>query len=482
MSGRSRQYFDFDDFRVDVENRVLLRNGLPLPLHPKTFDVLVVLTRRAGETVDKDELLGEVWTDTFVEEGNLAKHISTLRQVLGDTPSEQRFVKTIPKRGYRFTADVREVGDAGSMIVVEEVSRERLTVHEETMTDAWPRWPIVAAAGVLVSVLAVGWAFFGAGANAKERRWSRNAEAIEAYEKGRELWKSRSPQSLHEATLLLERAVEKDPDFALAHSALADAYTFDYGNWQKAEGEARLAIGLDPSLGQPYATLGFIKMHWFWRVADAEADLKRAVELSPDYPVAHHWYALDLASRQRLDAAQVEIRKALELDPMSAPIHADNCHILYLDQRNSEALAECKKALSIDPALASAHLLLDDIYSALGMNDEAVNKYIENRSIIGENFTSGDAATLRQAYAAGGIAGFRRAKLDQLVTKQTYYFEIAKEYARLGENANALAALAKSADHREWDLLYMSDPIFKALRFDPEYYRIASEMQIERTQ
>lgn len=481
MSGKSRQFLDFDDFRVDVENRVLSRSGRVVNLHPKTFDVLVVLARRAGQTVDKDALLDEVWTDTFVEEGNLAKHISTLRQVLGDPPSEQRLIKTIPKRGYRFTADVREPEDPESFIAFEEVSRERITVREETITSDWPRWGVTVAALVLVTILA-GWAFFGAGAIAKETRGSANVEAFEAYEKGLELWKSRSPQALHEATLLLERAVEKDPNFALAHAALADAYAFDYGNWRKAEGEARLAMSIDPSLGQPHATIGFIKMHWHWRVADAEEDFKRAVELSSDYAGAHHWYAMNLASRNRGNAALLEIRKALELDPTSAAIHADQCHIFYLERRNEEALASCKKALSVDPVLASAHHLLDDIYSALGMNDEAVGKFIENRMMLGAEFSPADAAGLRKAYADGGINGFWRAQIVYMLEKQPYQFDIAKAYARLGEKEKTLAALAESAKQREWDLLYICDPVFMELRFDPGYNRIAAEMQIERTQ
>lgn len=481
MSDKSRQFFDFDDFRVDVENRLLSRSGHAVNLHPKTFDVLVVLARRAGQTVDKDALLDEVWAGTFVEEGNLAKHISTLRQVLGDTPSEQRLIKTIPKRGYRFTADVRERGHIESLVAVEEMSRERITVREETITSGWPRWGVTVAALVVVTVV-VGWALFGAGAVAKATRGSVNVEAFEAYEKGRELWKSRSPQSLHEATLLLERAVEKEPNFALAHAALADAYAFDYGNWQKAEAEARLAMAIDPTLGQPHATIGFVKMYWNWRVADAEADFKRAVELSPDYPVAHHWYAMNLASRNRLDAAHLEIRKAAELDPTSAAIHADQCHILYLDQHAEDALAACRKALSLDPGLASAHQRLEDVYSALSMNDEAVDKFISNRIMQGAELSAADASRMRQAYAKGGIVGFWRAQLDYMRLKQDYRFAIAKTYARLGENEKALTALADSAKQREWDLLFMWDPVFLPLRFDPEFNRIASEMQIERTQ
>lgn len=484
MPCTSRQYFEFDDFRVDVENRVLLQHGRAVPLNPRTFDVLVVLAGRAGQTVDKNSLLNEVWADTFVEEGNLNRHISTLRRVLGDSPSEQRLIKTIPKLGYRFTADVRHIEAVEPLIFLEEVSRERITVHEETVSGFWT-FQRVAVAGVITisAALLVGWAVSG-GRNrvASERPMSSDIEAVEAYEKGRSLWKNRSAQSLHEATLLLERAVNKDPGFALAHSALADAYAFDYGNWQRAEGHARLALGLDPTLGEPYATLGFIKMHWQWRVADAEADLKTAIELSPDYAIGHQWYALDLAARIRVDAAMAEVRKAVDLEPRSASIISDQCHIQYLARRYEDALASCNKALDIDPGLVSAHLYLEDIYSALGMNEEAVNKFIETRSLLGSEVLPADAAVFRTAFSVGGIDGFRRAQVNFLVRKESSFFAVAKAYARLGDKANALKALASAADRREWDLLYLGDPVFIDYRFDPEYTRIAALMQIERTQ
>jgi DNA-binding winged helix-turn-helix (wHTH) protein/tetratricopeptide (TPR) repeat protein len=103
--------YEFDPFRVDVVRGVLLRQGEPVTLTAKTFDLLLVLIRHRHETVLKDDILKEVWPGTFVEESNLTQHISMLRKALGEAPQERRFIATVPARGYRFVAEVREIPD-----------------------------------------------------------------------------------------------------------------------------------------------------------------------------------------------------------------------------------------------------------------------------------------------------------------------------------------------------------------------------------
>src|SRR6185295_10744165 len=98
MNGARRHFFEFDRFRVDVEERRLLRDGKTVTLTAKVFDILLALVENPGRTIDKNELMQTVWEDTFVEEGNLNRHVSTLRKLLGDGPREQKFIKTIPKR------------------------------------------------------------------------------------------------------------------------------------------------------------------------------------------------------------------------------------------------------------------------------------------------------------------------------------------------------------------------------------------------
>ena len=108
MDTGPKRFFEFDRFRVDVAERELRRDGMRVPLTPKVFDMLLVLLEHRGRTVEKDQLIREVWGTVYVEDGSLNRSVSTLRKALGDDPSEQRFIKTVPKRGYRFTDKVTE--------------------------------------------------------------------------------------------------------------------------------------------------------------------------------------------------------------------------------------------------------------------------------------------------------------------------------------------------------------------------------------
>jgi len=107
MNGEEKHFYQFDSFRLDVAERQLLKDGVPVPLTPKAFDVLVALVERNGHLVEKDELLQLVWSDSFVEEANVARIVHTLRKVLGADKNGNKFIETVPKRGYRFVAVVR---------------------------------------------------------------------------------------------------------------------------------------------------------------------------------------------------------------------------------------------------------------------------------------------------------------------------------------------------------------------------------------
>jgi eukaryotic-like serine/threonine-protein kinase len=103
-----RRFYMFGPFHVDPVKRLLLRGAEPISLSPKDFDLLLTLVQHHGEVLVKEELLERVWPDTVVEEGNLNRHISTLRKTLGESPNEHEYIVTVPGRGYRFVAEVRD--------------------------------------------------------------------------------------------------------------------------------------------------------------------------------------------------------------------------------------------------------------------------------------------------------------------------------------------------------------------------------------
>ena len=109
MSETSRPVYEFDSFRLDTAEHVLWRNGRPIPLKPKVFELLVQLVTNSGHILMKDELMKQIWPDSYVEEHNLTVNISTLRKVLAGDNEKQLYIETVPRLGYRFVADVREL-------------------------------------------------------------------------------------------------------------------------------------------------------------------------------------------------------------------------------------------------------------------------------------------------------------------------------------------------------------------------------------
>jgi TolB-like protein/DNA-binding winged helix-turn-helix (wHTH) protein/Tfp pilus assembly protein PilF len=128
-----KHLYEFGPFRLDPAEHTLWREGKAVTLRPKVFDVLRVLVERHGRLVEKDELMRVVWDEQFVEEGNLNKSISRLRQALGDGENGDKYIETVPKRGYRFRGDVRTVnGDCGPELIVETLTRTSIVVEEES--------------------------------------------------------------------------------------------------------------------------------------------------------------------------------------------------------------------------------------------------------------------------------------------------------------------------------------------------------------
>src|SRR5881628_3260776 len=124
-------FYEFGQFRVDVGERLLFREGTALSLPPKAFDILLALVQQSGHVLEKRELIETVWPDTFIEENNLTQYVSALRKALGDDRHEQHYIETVARRGYRFLAPVRQVRDEGPELILENRTRVRVIVKEE---------------------------------------------------------------------------------------------------------------------------------------------------------------------------------------------------------------------------------------------------------------------------------------------------------------------------------------------------------------
>jgi DNA-binding winged helix-turn-helix (wHTH) protein/lipopolysaccharide biosynthesis regulator YciM len=477
MNRQPKHFYEFDSFRVEVEERRLLRDGKPVRLTSKVFDILLALLENSGQTIGKNELMKKIWADTFVEEGNLNRNVSTLRRILGDDSRTQKFIKTVPKQGYRFTANVQKILEEDESPEIENVTRSRLFIKGEAQENFWTRRRILSAA--LIVAIAVGafgfvWNKMRAGENqSSATQHAAQTKANENFQKGRALWQTRNAEDLHRATLLFEQAAQKEPDFALAHAALADAYAFDYWNWKRAESQANAAIEIDSTLGEPHAAIGFVRTFWEWKLAEAESEFKQAVALSPNYATAHEWYSLNLAARDKKDAALAEIKRAFELEPDSLAVNADLCQVLYFARRYDEAEAQCRQTLAINKNFLNAHLYLYEIYNAEGKSAEAVETYFKIEQLTNNPQPPDVSEKLRKAYQNGGAREFWRKQAEILTRPAPQYYKLAQIYARLGEKDAALNWLEQAYQKRDFDFVFAAaDPCFDDFHQDPRYQEL----------
>ena len=485
-----QHFYEFGPFRLDLAQRCLLREQEIVPLAARAFDVLAVLAGSHGRVVAKDALMERVWAGSFVEESNLTVTISAVRRALGDSPAEPRFIETVPKRGYRFVAPVREVSVESAAceggpadVTMRERTRSRLVVEagpEEVgaparlalAARAAPRASRVAfsaAAAVLIGLGALSYA--GGFGPARPAPAAPSDEAREAYLRGRYFWNQRSAAGLSKSVTCFRRAIDLDPGYALAYSGLADAYVFDLSDWPKAAETARKALDLDPTLAAPHATLGFGLMFHEWDWEGAERELKLAIEIDPEYATAHQWYATWLAARGRLEEAGQQLREARRLDPVSLSILADQAQVAYFERDYDRAAALCREALELDPDFVWAHIHLSKVYAH---TQQAAAYYEARRRADALSGAPADWLAALDASAPGGRDAMLREAIRAYEARPVAVaYAVAECYAHLGDRERALDWLERAVAERNFYLVYAKvEPTFDGLRRDPRFQEV----------
>jgi DNA-binding winged helix-turn-helix (wHTH) protein/tetratricopeptide (TPR) repeat protein len=467
--------FEFGPFRLDSAERQLLRDGEPVTIPPKAFDTLVVLVENRGHAVRKDELIKSVWPDTFVEENNLTQYVSLLRKALGENGGKG-YIETVPRWGYRFVGDVRLADVEAAEVTVHRTTRASVEIREEMGDDPRPALGqraalLVSVCAVLVAVVAIAYAW-AAGGPPQSRRMTDNERAYEAYMRGRYLWSRRTTESTRASIEQFKRAIDEDPNFALAWVGLADAYAIEAA--PLAEPALRRALEIDDTIGEAHASLGFYRLFHHWDVPMAESELRLAVELSPRYATAHQWYALCLGVQGRFDAAKAEMAAAIECDPVSPNMRADMAQICIFAGDYDEAITHCRAALELDPNFLFAHQNLFAAYRAKGMHEEAVAAYLESAEAVKES--PAVVAALREAYATSGWQGFVRALMPAGRSNASF---MAGCYVELGDRERAIEQLEKAYAGRDFFLIFVAvDPLYAPLRSDPRFVEIARRVGV----
>ncbi|MCI4325017.1 MAG: tetratricopeptide repeat protein [Thermoplasmata archaeon] len=324
-----------------------------------------------------------------------------------------------------------------------------------------------------------------------ERSTTPDIDAYTLYLEGRFKWNLRSESGLKDAVGLYERAIAKDPTFALAHAGLADAYSSlalleflsPSDAFPKARTAAEAALRLDPNLAEARAALGLVKFQYERDFAGAERELRRAVELNPNYPAAHQFYADYLKAMGRFDEALSEMGRAMELDPVSLAISTGLGHVLYLSRQYDRAIAQYRSALALDPGFVQAHLWFGRPYLEKGMYDEAIAELRQAVELSRGSTIS--LAVLGHAYASAGRSAEAREILAQLLNRarSTYLpsYWIALIYTGLAETDEALSWLERAEKERSsWLVWIKVEPRFDRLRSLPRFQAMLARMGLAR--
>jgi len=133
MGKQTNDLYEFGDCRLDVAEHLLWRGEKVIPLTPKVFETLQLFVESGGRLIEKDELMKEIWADSFVEEANLPRNISTLRKALADGENGHRYIETVPKVGYRFVAPISKVPNQAAQVFIQRhVAARIVTEHEDS--------------------------------------------------------------------------------------------------------------------------------------------------------------------------------------------------------------------------------------------------------------------------------------------------------------------------------------------------------------
>jgi TolB-like protein/Tfp pilus assembly protein PilF len=315
-------------------------------------------------------------------------------------------------------------------------------------------------------------------------------ESQDLYLKGMYFWNKRSIPGFQRASEYFQRAIEKDPNNAVAYAALANCYALVGGyagtsqteSIPKARAAALRALAIDENLPEAHTAVALIVQNYDWDWLTAEKEYRRAIELNPNYATAHHWYAEHLANRGRFDEALAESERARELDPLSLIIAADYGVILYYARRYDDSIKQFQAVEEMEPHFIRTGMV---IYAQVKKQQytDALNIIQKRREIYGDSAWTW--AQLAYVYGSSGQQSEARRAVQKL-----------EELSRHGEIDPAVFVLANlGIQDREKAFFYLDEayaqysgsltalkvePIYDSLRSDPRFQLLLHRVRLDQ--
>ena len=489
----------FGVFEANLRAGELRRSGIKVRIQEMPFRALIVLLKRPGEVIGREELRLALWPEgVFVDfDQGISSAIRRLRDALGDSADNPVFIETVERRGYRWIAPMR---------LAEAVPQGNGGRKEEARTEAPlpPRsspWRKVVFALPLLALLFATWIFrpgfrnAKAGAKSGPAAWAgglhhaANREAEDYYLQGRFYWNKRTPESLGQAVDSFTQAIVHDPTYSDAYVGLADCYnllreyTMMPANeaYPRALAAAKKAVELNDRSSQAHASLAFVSFYGMWDSGMADEEFRRAIDLDPNNANAHHWYATFLQSVRRFDESLNEIDRAQGLDPNSPSILADKGRILWISGRTEEALRLLRQLEAADPDSLSPHRYLKFAYLEMGDYPGYLAEMKKEAFLLHDASLSAIGTAAEKGFAAHGATGMFAGQLEQ--QNKAYSqgklspFYLAETYSRLGNTQEALKYLEACYDrHADETVNVASDPAFNNLHPVPAFQQFLAKL------
>jgi hypothetical protein len=318
---------------------------------------------------------------------------------------------------------------------------------------------------------------------------SSNPEAVDLYLKGRFEWSKRSPESLNKAVDFFTQAIVRDPNYAQAYAGLADTYNLlreytvmpENEAYQRSIAAAKKAVELDDSLSEAHRALAFASFYWTWDFSGAEHEFKRAIELDPKDPTAHHWYATSLLVLSRFPEALSQIEQARQLDPSSVSILSDKAMILFYAHRGEESSVLFKQIETNDPTFLSPHRYQATIALVNGDYRTYLSELRKTAELTHDEPGLEIAKAVEQGYAKGGGKGLLNALLEAQLKSfdrgtTTPYF-VARTYALLEKRPEVFEYLQKDFDKHDPAIVEIQvERAFMNLHDEPAFRTLVSRV------